>query len=232
MQVHCPKCGRAVPGDDIELRQSRALCRPCGEVIALPAAAAEPTPRTTSAFRPADLRWKEQQDGAGAWRFQLTPGRLGAVFLAVFAAGWDTFLLFWYYLAFTQEGGPGGIMVWFPVLHVLAGVGITYAALCGLFNDVFLTLDRERFTCRQQPIPARGRIEEPLTNVAGFRTAQKVSGSKDDSSVTHQVLLFTHDGRSRMLPLVGIERAEHAEYVAARLERLLDELRTPQTYRG
>ena len=40
MQIHCPRCGVAVPGADINLASNLAVCRPCGEVIPLGSAPA------------------------------------------------------------------------------------------------------------------------------------------------------------------------------------------------
>lgn len=254
MQIVCPRCGVAVAGDSIDVAHGRAVCKPCGELFALPdfgrgpggelavmpatelappLAVEEALSGPRTAFRPATLNWHETQL-AGRQEFSLAPRRLLALPLLGFAGVWNAFLFFWYSIALSGHGGPSNVMLWFPLLHVAAGVFITYLGLTKLFNRARFSIDRERVSFRVGPIPQRGgRVDEPTANVRGFDVWKNESAARNNTrgfAVTYQVRLLTEDRRSITLPFDAAD-AEQAAWIATRLNGALDELRAPHSYR-
>ena len=86
------------------------------------------TPRREA---PRPERFRQERSGTRttiAWRwfgFQF-------LFLALFCVVWDAFLVLWY----TMATGPTMplMMKLFPLLHVAAGIGLTYYTLAGFLN--------------------------------------------------------------------------------------------------
>ena len=253
MKIVCPACNNPIAGQDIDLADGRALCRPCGEVVTFGANAStalattqaitdalmtygdtQTPPPALTRFRPADLKIVETQDDKN-WVFDLKPNRLMAVPLLGFAAIWNAFLIVWYSIAFASHGGPFNLMVWFPILHVGAGLYITYQGLVKLFNRTRIELGPSTFKITQSPIPGR-KVRELTGNLLRFEPAVKIASTintrnRYNSTPQWQIKLLTDDGRSIELPL-DLPKSDHAGYVANRLNHALEENRAPTTYRG
>ena len=71
--------------------------------------------------------------------------------LAFFCVAWDSFLIFWYSMAFST--GSPWIMIVFPIAHVAVGVGLTYYTLAGFLNRSQVILDRTSFSVTHGPLP-------------------------------------------------------------------------------
>jgi hypothetical protein len=54
------------------------------------------------------------------------------------------------------------------VLHLLAGVFVTYQGLVALLNTTTIRFDRAAFRLRRGPIPQKGNIELPADAVEWF----------------------------------------------------------------
>ena len=249
MKIVCPSCKKPIPGADIDISGGRALCRPCGEVVpigdgnAAVAATAlsdalailDATPPTALArFRPADFRMTESHTDK-RWQFKLSPNRLAAVPLAGFAAVWNTFLFFWYWIAL--KGGAGGfglnsLMLVVPLLHVAAGIFISYKAAVGLLNTTRIELSESEFKVLQGPIPGKKMIESAGAVLRFEPSRNTRSLNNNRGTMTRwQINLLTDDERAISLPL-DLASEEHAAYLAHRLNHAVDENRAPATYRG
>src|SRR6185503_9809473 len=69
-----------------------------------------------------------------SWRW-FKPGQ--HLFLLFFVIAWDAFLVNWY---FGAGPGSGDIFFYvFPIAHVAAGIGLTYAVLTGFLNRTYVT---------------------------------------------------------------------------------------------
>jgi hypothetical protein len=240
VQVICPRCGQPIPGVDIDLATRSAVCRPCGEVVALaaqPALGIEPVGAAPMGlYRPTDLSWAEVNDSPGTWSVTITPPRAAAFGLLFFAIFWDGFLVFWYSMAVSSKNPPL-VMLLFPLLHVGAGLFITHAALCGLVNRTTVRLGAGVFEFRRGPIPQGGAVREPTLNIAGFETAKVSGGSMQmkskgrTSRPTWGVHVLTRDGRAIPVRL-GFQDQTHADYAATRLSQMLSDAQQRVTYRG
>lgn len=244
MKLACPSCGLPVPGADVDLARDRGVCRSCGELFPLSAAKPESglalatdalkSPQAT-VLRPTELRWTERGSGAD-FVGTLTPSRWMAVPLLGFAAVWNGFLLVWYSAAFGFGGSKGGtavMVLWFPLLHVGAGLFVTYQALCALFNSATFTLCDGRFRFRRGPIPERGGVDQRLDEIERVSILPHTTqGQRGASRTMWNIRLETRDGRAVRVAL-GLPSADHAEYIASRLDEAC-KAAVPQltSYRG
>lgn len=226
-----------MPGADIDLVRYVAVCRPCGEIVSLAdiggarAGMERANAGTLGAttFRPSDLSWLEEES-AGHWMATMTPSRLKAIPLLGFALVWDSFLVFWYAAAIAGVSSGGGanggawMMLLFPLIHVGAGVFITWTALRGLLNRTVLVLDQGTFTRRSGPIADFRTVTRPMASLAGFTTIP--TGGKTQGL---DVAVNTKDGQQVALRLDL--PPVHAQFVAEQLQRRFEESRTPLGYR-
>jgi hypothetical protein len=228
MKVLCPKCGRAVRGEDIELAANRALCKPCGEIFALPMSdlvIAGPSALVLETARqPSDLEWSERKDGQSTV-YVLAPPRLAALPLLVFAGIWDSFIVF-FYMALMRSPRTPGFALLFPLLHVGAGVFVTWLALVKTLNRSRITLDRSTFRLEHAPIPARG-AQFPTIEIDRFEVSES-RGNRGSSRWSIRVL--TKDGKATRLSL-PIDQRDHVAFVGAKLNAALVETREPTAYR-
>jgi len=247
MRVDCPRCGRPVPGADIDLASKLAVCRPCGEVVALPAGdalalLAPAAPHGAMAlsrgamYRPIDLRWRDERGGDGGWRATVVPSRLPALFFVPFTLVWDAFV------AFMGWGLLSGGVSWVALLSLApfaaGGLLVTYAALCALLNRTTVTVTRDAFEFARRPIRQLGDVREATANIASFEAAQVTGGAPNGFAGGGYVALrwgvrvLTRDRRS--IPLrFGFGDRSHAEFAAARMMEMLDDVKSGDApYRG
>ncbi len=231
MKVACPVCACPVSGEDVDLPQARALCRPCGELFPLSAVPAplvpvQPAPIATSSdHRPEALGWAERVDGPRV-EIALTPARLSALPLFLFTLFWDGFLVVWYV---TASRHPLSGMFLFPLLHVGAGVYLTYNALVRLLNRSHFAFDRASFLLASGPIPQRG-AHEATDNIDRFDVAESSTSFKRRGTKAWGVRMLTREGKAVSLSL-PIAAETEASFVAARLNAALATAREPIAYR-
>ena len=157
---------------------------------------------------PAKLQWSEERDG-DAWRFRTAPDRRPALWLLLLAAAWHGVPS----LVVIRGGLP--LLILGLSAHFAVGAVITWSALAGLLNHVTLELDAAGLRLRQAPLPRPGALTLPLQSVERFA---------GDGA------LETVIAAGRRIGILASD--EHAVYLAARLNRALEALRTPKTYRG
>jgi len=88
------------------------------------------------------------------------------VFLLFFCIFWDGFLVFWYRTALAHPS-PGSIALWFPLIHVGVGVGITYSTIAGFLNRTRVSVDAGEVTIRHGPVPWIGNRKIPAAALPG-----------------------------------------------------------------
>ncbi len=222
MQLQCPRCGQAVPGDDLDLSRGVGVCRPCGEIVPFPATspggafAVTPfSPTTGRVYRPASYALVERTTGDAAaplWEGSLPPNRLAAVPMLFFCLVWDTFMAVWYAIAISSRVG---VMAVFGVLHLGAGIFLTHKAIVTLLNTRRLAIGRGMVSWRSGPVPDRGNVSLPLERVVGF--SPRVTQGK---TTTFSVAMNLDDGSFRELD-VSASDAASAEYAAATFDEAL-----------
>jgi hypothetical protein len=196
MRLTCPRCGRTIPGADVDMRAGASGCQRCSDVVTvLPGADLAPAKRDAPyraaqvekgplaepnvarvparARRPNDLRWTETGSATGV-NVTVTdpcwPWRVVrsffAVLLAAMAVCFPPSLIHG-----RRPGGPigGALLMLVIVSGLLAFSGYTiYLALVGLNNHTRITLDRDRLQIVRAPIRERGGLLVATSDVEGF----------------------------------------------------------------
>lgn len=137
------------------------------------------------------------------------------LFLTAFACMWDAFLVYWYSIALTK-GDLGEIL--FPLVHVAAGVGITYYVACGWVNRTHVVFNPQRITIRHKPLPWLGNREINAQNLKQLYS--KVTYANNGRSVHYSVHALTKDGRNVEI-LGGLDNGEQALYIEQEIENYL-----------
>jgi hypothetical protein len=136
--------------------------------------------------------------------------------LAFFCVAWDSFLCFWYSIAFTS--GAPWIMIVFPVAHLAVGAGLTYYTLAGFLNRSQLVVDRSTFSVSHGPLPWLGSLRVPITQVEQLYCKEKPG--KKNSGPTYQLSVILKDGRKKDL-LSNLDSPEIGFYIEHQIENWL-----------
>lgn len=136
--------------------------------------------------------------------------------LVFFCVAWDSFLCFWYSMAFSTSAP--WIMIVFPIAHVAVGVGLTYYTLAGFLNRSQVILDRNTFSITHGPLPWMGNFQVPITQIDQLYCKEKPG--KNDSSTTYQLSVVLKDGRKKDL-LSNLDSPEIGFYIEHQIENWL-----------
>lgn len=213
MQIHCPSCRSKVPAEDVNLERVLARCRGCQSVFDF----GDQVGRGPAARPPAPLPARFRLDDEGrqvsvSWRW-FTPKLF---FLAFFCAAWDSFLVFWYHMAFAT--GAPWIMKVFPVAHLAVGAGLTYATLAGFWNRTTVAVSPEGVSVRHAPLPWAGNRTLPAAEIAQVYCQEEAGG--DASTGGCSVNAVTRDGRKVRI-LSGLEEGDQALFLEQLIESRL-----------
>lgn len=191
-----------------------AKCRACHAVFEFQATA---TARTRRAAVP--LPAAIQLDARGgelvltrAWRSPKF------YFMAFFCVLWDGFLVFWYTMTLSTDAPLLFALV--PVLHVGAGVWLTYFTLCGFVNQTRIVARSDVLTVRHQPLPWPGARTLATAELSQLFTVEREHRGKNSTSHTYEV----HARSSRdtdVKLLAGLPEVDQALYIEQQLEAFL-----------
>jgi len=180
----CPACGSPFGAADVNLQTGLARCTHCNtahqltpEAAPLPAVRPATTcPRTVTedlsgVTLTLEARWYQPM----AW------------FLLLFCIVWDGFLLTWYSVAVfavfgaavTGDTSPdgalagAGVMFFFPLLHVAAGIGLTYTVATMFFNKTTIKVDPTELTVAHGPLYWPGALSLPTVGIDQLYVAER-----------------------------------------------------------
>jgi hypothetical protein len=157
--MQCPRCQALIPAEDVNLDNLVAKCRQCHDVFSFADQVQRPIrpdnkrPAKLPFPKPDSLRVEDLGDQRRIIRRWFTWPVLMLVF---FCVGWDSFLIFWYSMAFNAPFPFAWIVVVFPIAHLAVGVGLTYFVLACLFDSTTVLVDGDRLSIRHRPVPWRG----------------------------------------------------------------------------
>ena len=213
----CPSCGGKTSfKNDI----SRVICQYCGNehIFQLNQPTAikpmewfrarprQPQPRTIrlrKQGRSLDLYWR--------WF------TLKYVPLAFFCIAWDSFLVFWYGMAFSMD--TPWIFKVFPIAHLAVGVGLTYTTLAGFLNTTSVRLNEREFTVQHDPVPWGGEVRLPISDLKQFYCRRKES-KNSEGSATYELAALLKDGRELSL-LSNLDSPEIGLFMEQQIESWL-----------
>jgi hypothetical protein len=209
----CPSCGRSIPARDVNEARRLAVCRPCAELIPFDGA-----PLVLVAGRPSALRLVERRDGR-VFRFDVTPHRRDAHRSLIESAWWLPFLAVMIFLQARWTFSWTDLFIYLGPMSALA-FGVV-AAVRRRRRRLILDDNGLRGGANVPPLP--------LLDIDRFESLDEPGATRMLRKL--DVLVVTREGRA--LPLgLHLASPEHVRYLAARLNRALDELRAPETYRG
>ncbi len=194
--VHCPSCGFAFVPDEHD--------SPPAELIeALPA--------------PKGMTVATEGGGLVIRRRWFSPS---AFFLLGFAVFWDGFLVVWYTIALS--GALGGddaaaMALLFPLLHVAAGVGITWLALATLLNTTKITLRSGELSVEHGPVPWK---RPPTLKAGDLEQLWVVEKRGNKGGRSYQLHARTRQGVAHKL-VSGLQDVNQARFLERRLEAAL-----------
>ncbi len=157
----------------------------------------------------------------------------GVLFLIMFAIIWDGFLIVWYGMAFA--GGAPTIAILFPLLHVAAGIGITYTAITGLVNSTVLKINDNALTIKHGPLPWPGNKTVDVTDIEQFYVKQ--SAHTKDGNTTYSYMVRAKSSTGKDIKILKIPNWKDADE-ALKIERLIEnhlgikDVRLPEEYQG
>lgn len=240
--VQCPRCGRAVLVEDVNMASMFAKCRSCAYLFRaddalgpgapmwggapgrFPLVAPEP-----SVFKPerftttGDVPLATHQgyrESAMARRSPLTiqwRWYSPSVLMQVgFCVVWDGFLAFWYSSGLRNHAP--WVMLLFPLLHVAVGVFLTFSTLQKLLNRSVVTVDGERLRCVSSPMPFSPNFAIAREQIVQITVEERRSTRRNGgSTLTYEVKVLDRSGKARRL--ASFDDAREAMYV----ERIVKE---------
>lgn len=232
MPLNCPRCGEEIRAGNVDLTARLAKCWVCNEVFGFdvpgtPAGAAN-GPAPARVPRPECLRVTDDGYTRRIVRRWFHPGLL---FMVLFCVAWDSFLVAWYWMALA--GPPANapapvdwLVIVFPVCHVAAGVGMTYATLAGLLNRTAVTVAGGRLVVAHGPVPCGGNRNLDAADVASLYCEEDAPAggwsprNRQRPTRSFRLMAATTDGRAVTL-LRRIEAKAEALFYEQQLEEWL-----------
>lgn len=222
MNVYCPQCGEKTSAEDMNLDTMAAKCRSCSALFSLGglvgdggSRARHDRPVDKDVAMPKSIRVEESGDRLLIRRRWYSPMLFFFVF---FCIAWDGFLIFWYKMAMAEDAP--WIMSVFPILHVAVGIGLTYWTIAGFVNRTDIAVDGRELQVSHTPMPWFGATRMPVDQVDQLYCKQKISHSKNGTSVTYQLFAAEKGGGKRKL-LSGLTDSDQALFVERCVESYL-----------
>lgn len=202
-QIFCPTCDQKIPSEHINIVEMIGKCAACDHVFTIdkPSDVGRDMSLEGPPSRPSGIRL----ENAGIdVKIIISWFHPGLFFLLFFCICWDGFLVFWYSIALfgTGEGAFDWMMIWFPILHVAVGVGLTYSVACGFINRTILTISNYDLSVKRGPLPWFGNRSIPRKEILEI-----------EQSGENQVTISAHHQDSRQIVLISGLDQNQAQYV-------------------
>lgn len=231
--VDCPSCGATLRAGDMNLQAMAGKCHLCNALVDLRSAMSH-APGAVGTAGANDLAYPEAETRepipvplpAGVQveergRDLVIVRRWFSwvyVFLAFFCVVWNGFLVVWYGMAFAS--GAPLIFKLFPLLHVAAGVFITYMTVAGFLNRTTFRIERDHLTVRHGPLPWRGNLDVSTVALEQLFCTEQVSRGRNGTTIRYSVEAVLRDGRHLKLA-TGLDAREQALYIEQAMEKHL-----------
>ena len=217
MKLDCPSCGRRIMAEDINIHDGIAKCRECNEVFEFANILETTSTRDESYHKPlVDKPEKIKVERSG---MVLTITRRWFAWsilpLLFFCVAWDSFLVFWYHIALTQNAPL--IMIVFPIAHVAVGVGLTYTVLASFLNSTLIRIDHREIVIQHGPLPWPGNRVIAINDVEQLFCQEK----KSSKGISQYSLCAILKGGKRKELLPGLETPQQARFIEQQIEDFL-----------
>ena len=152
------------------------------------------------------------------------------LFIMVFAAFWDTFMVVWYTIAIA---GGQWQMAAFGTIHAAVGIGLAYYAITGLVNHTRVTLTPSRVAIEHGPLPWPGSRALDRAEVEQLYVSRQETHNKGQVNVSYCLQVVLRGGEDVAI-IKGLESANQARFLESRIETALgiEDRAVPGEYRG
>ena len=191
LSLNCPSCGASIT---VTEDAARFKCEYCGteHLLRDPAVLAV---QARSALRPrvpVPPSVTIHREGQAA-RIVQRWFSLKYVPLAFFCVAWDSFLIFWYSMAFS--GNAPWIMIVFPIAHLAVGIGLTYSTLAGFFNRTTLEVTRDEMSIFFDPLPWGGEKTIKTADLKQLFCKEMVTRGEHGNTYKYELYAVQKDNR-------------------------------------
>ncbi|MBN1344564.1 MAG: hypothetical protein JXQ73_17875 [Phycisphaerae bacterium] len=220
MHLYCKTCGEPIDADDVNIKLAIAKCRSCNAVFGFAEQLAGQEAR--KARRNRDDVPMPKAITVDPWGHDLTITRRWFswihVFLVFFCIAWDSFLVFWYFMAFTEKSPL--IFKIFPIFHLATGVGLTYFTIAGFLNRTVIKVASGILSVRHTPLPWPGNHRIETAGLDQIYCTEEIRHGEDNASFNYVVNAKLTDGRKVKL-LTGLDEPDQALFIEQQIERHL-----------
>ena len=140
------------------------------------------------------------------------------IFVALFAVAWDGFLVFWYTIATSQDAPL--VMLLFPVVHVLVGVGITYYALAGFYNRTLVLVGEGKLTIQHVPLPWPGNKVLQASDLTQLYSEERIIRTRNGTQIKYQLNAITGENKKIAL-MSNLTAPDQVRFLEHKLEEHL-----------
>lgn len=142
------------------------------------------------------------------------------VVMLLFCIFWDGFLVFWYRTALERHAGLTDPMIWFPLLHVAVGIGLSYSTVAGFLNRTIVAIGSGEITIRQGPVPWPGNRTVNGADIRQLFREETFTSSRGGRRASYHVCAVTSEKRKLRL-LGNVPGADVALYLEQAIEKAL-----------
>jgi hypothetical protein len=211
--LDCRRCGAQITAENIDLTTALAKCHRCHAVFGFAGqlSGSRPPP-------PMDMPLPDgltMSESGGRLRLVRRWFQAILLFPLLFCIFWDTTLVYMYVTAATApEVDPMAFL--FPLVHVAAGLGLTYVTLAGLLNRTIIEAGATHLVIRHTPVPWPGNRKVRAGELQQLFCEEQVM----NRSVTYRLNAVLGDGRKLTL-VKSLPEANQALFLERALERHL-----------
>lgn len=219
MNISCPQCKKTVAAEDASIHTAMANCRSCGHVFGFADQVANSfggVKSKTAVSMPKGFHVHYEGHKFVLSRKWFTPALF---FLVFFCAFWDGFLIFWY--AAAMKTNAPAMAVFFPLIHVAVGVGLTYATVAGFLNTTWVSIDPMQVEVKHGPLPWPGNKIFLRADIKQFFCERKTMHTKN-GGVKHSYSVRVIDQAGKKSKFISsLENLDQARFIEQELERQL-----------
>lgn len=221
MQMHCPLCGMQITSQHINLANLVAKCHICHcvfsirEELATTESARERPAFDRSVPMPASFERIESQEHL-VLRYRWLD--ISFALIACFALVWNSIMFF----GFGEQIQRRGLHLADLAIsgHALIGLILIYVAVAGALNRTVIELSSGNLSIRHSPIPWRGNLVIPLSEIQRVYCAHRCHRSKGRDFNTFALHAVLRD--ARMVKVAGGFRDPEAVlYLEQEIKKLL-----------
>jgi hypothetical protein len=205
MTAACRRCGAEL---EVQADLLLARCRACRTVTDL-------TPPRGRPEVPLPARFRVERE-AGTLRIEWRWFSARTIGLLLASVVFDGTLV----VQLLLLSGPP--LVFFGLVHAVVSFGLSWAALCGLFNRTRIEVEPGFLRVRHGPLPWPGNREVPVSRIRQLYCTEVDESDSDGTSFSYSLLATPGPGAGKPLVLIKrLPKPEQALFLEQAVEQLL-----------